>query len=259
MGKESTCQEGRMMSKYCKRCGNELKEGTKFCPKCGTLVSDFENADQNEDGSKIGQYKTLPKAKKKKIILMVCVALVILLLVNSFIGGGSRKEYTVSEFLQRYNELTQTGFAEMEMNPWEEITFEDMETVGAELSQFKDVENITAYAYGYQGVYSSPGVIFVYVDESDIVVGATFVMNTEYIAGNDNFHHIVLDSLIKSFDSTLSEDEVYEIKSYFSMQDHLIGAVTRSSYGEYEYNDKIYVVSEANGLTFSMYSKDEII
>lgn len=206
------------------------------------------------------QYKTLPKAKKKKIILTVCTALVILLLVNSLIGGGVGTEYTVSEFLQRYNELTQTEFVETEMDVWEEISLEDMEPVGTEPSQFKDVENITAYAYAYQGVVSSPGVIFVYADERDIVVGASFVMNTEYIAGNDDFHNIVLDSLIKSFDSTLSEDEVYEIKSHFSMQDHLIGAVTRSDYGAYEYNDKIYGVgvSEANGLTFSVYSKDEI-
>lgn len=224
-------------------------------------VGEYVNVGKEKSKEFIGgerQHKVLPKAKKKKIILTFCAALAILLLISSLIGGGAGTECTVSEFLQRYNELTQAEFEGTEMDAWEEISLEDMEAVGTELSQFKDGENITGYAYGYQGVSSSPGVIFVYVDESDIVVGTSFVMNVEYIAGNDDFHNIVLDSLIKSFDSTLSEDEVYEIKNHFSMQDQLIGAVTRSSYGAYEYNDKMYVVSEANGLSFSMYLKDEL-
>ena len=42
--------------KYCKTCGNELKEGVKFCPVCGSVVS----ADEKGKAPEEGKDKALP-------------------------------------------------------------------------------------------------------------------------------------------------------------------------------------------------------
>lgn len=52
------------MSKFCVNCGNELKEGTMFCPKCGTRVVNDNNVNDtntNDNKTSTGYQYTRPE------------------------------------------------------------------------------------------------------------------------------------------------------------------------------------------------------
>ncbi len=244
------------MSKLCKGCGTELIDSAKFCSKCGSKCEELYQGNE-VNLSLENNVEVLPdKSKKKKQILAIIVGiLAVCILLVSVFGGSSR--VTFSEFINTYNKLSQKEFDNNGITGWDEIELDDMQEVQAEATLFKNSSDVTTYGYLYQGMVSNPGVFMVYIDEDDSVLGYSFIMSVEYIAGNDDFHNIVLESLMKAFDD-LSKDEIYKIKSNFSMQDSLIGAVTRSNFGKYEYNGILYVVTQTeDGLTFSAYLADE--
>lgn len=84
-------------------------------------------------------------------------------------------------------------------------------------------------------------------------------MDISYIAGNDNFLSIILDSLLIAYSPDLSKEEIQDIKEQFSMQDRLIGAVTRNQYGAYDYKGNTYIVDiTENYLTFNIFNSDTI-
>lgn len=119
-------------------------------------------------------------------------------------------------------------------------------------------ENTTYYAFMYQGISSSPGGLAFAVNDNDEVVSVSFMMNYEFIMGNDNFHQIVLNSLIQTFAPDLNSDEIEQIKTQFNMQDSLVGAYGISdNTGVYLYDDIVYSCSFGNGqLNFSMRFKN---
>ena len=71
---------------FCSKCGTELDEGVKFCPKCG-LATSFN----------IGHSKSVPLSKSKKkpisnmviVLIVIVVAVVIVGLISTvfFFGG----------------------------------------------------------------------------------------------------------------------------------------------------------------------------
>lgn len=72
---------------FCRKCGQEIKEGAKFCVKCGTPVSGDAPFSQNTDAvpapkKEQAAPKAQPQEKKKSgkglIIALVCVILILL-------------------------------------------------------------------------------------------------------------------------------------------------------------------------------------
>lgn len=49
--------------KYCTNCGAELKEGTAFCPKCGTKVGAKTSSKQTVEGTVVNNSGAQPKSK----------------------------------------------------------------------------------------------------------------------------------------------------------------------------------------------------
>lgn len=58
---------------YCKKCGNELEEDAKFCPKCGTK--------KEESDVKTEENKKNVKKPKTKIILIIAVIVILLIAI----------------------------------------------------------------------------------------------------------------------------------------------------------------------------------
>lgn len=70
---------------FCPKCGNEIKEGTSFCSKCGTKVaSNQENFQQNSNQSQNSQQKK--NVKKHTIITKQNIGLIVGL-AFMFLGG----------------------------------------------------------------------------------------------------------------------------------------------------------------------------
>ena len=83
------------MSKYCSACGNELREGMKFCDKCGKAV-DME--------SKLTGIVTPRQKKPQKkemhthlIIIAVIISIIAGIAGVVNIGGGYRNPFTYAE------------------------------------------------------------------------------------------------------------------------------------------------------------------
>ena len=61
--------------------------------------------------------------------------------------------------------------------------------------------------------------------------------------------------MLIAYSPDLSQEEIQDIKEQFSMQDRLIGAVTRNQYGAYDYKGNTYIVDiTENYLTFNIFT-----
>lgn len=95
---------------YCKNCGKEMEEGSRFCPHCGT-----ENALETGERSKPAAPAKKKERKKKKPLIIAIVAAVILLVLgiavfsdgDSFRGEGEQLITMVqSGYLGNYDTVT---------------------------------------------------------------------------------------------------------------------------------------------------------
>lgn len=83
---------------FCKKCGKELKDGTKFCSGCGTAVSEqAQNQNTTLQGEVYREPYVAPKKKKKDsksliIVLCVTVAVLVITLAVILIAGLTGKK-----------------------------------------------------------------------------------------------------------------------------------------------------------------------
>ena len=72
---------------FCVNCGNELKDGANFCPKCGFSTTEKKDTSTNY----------------KKIIIPIAIGLIVLALI----GGGwyGYKEYSEKKLTQEEKEF----------------------------------------------------------------------------------------------------------------------------------------------------------
>lgn len=67
---------------FCKKCGNELKDGDLFCEKCGTRVAIMEN--------------TEGPVQKNKIIVIAIIVVIVFLIGAIAVLKMANKEYTAN-------------------------------------------------------------------------------------------------------------------------------------------------------------------
>lgn len=74
---------------FCQYCGNEVKEGTKFCTKCGQKIL------KNEDGE-----ETLSISKERGLIQIRIVAIIVITVITviaMLLFWKTVHNYTISE------------------------------------------------------------------------------------------------------------------------------------------------------------------
>ena len=82
---------------FCKKCGKELNDGTKFCSGCGTAVGQqAQNQNTPLQGEVCREPYVAPKKKKKDsksliIVLCVTVAVLVITLAVILIAGLTGK------------------------------------------------------------------------------------------------------------------------------------------------------------------------
>ena len=83
------------MEKTCHKCGNHLKEGMKFCPKCGQAISE-EREKGAQRGTEKAEEKVLPKKKRKTVLWIVCGLVIGLFIVMGFSNDEPEKESVIN-------------------------------------------------------------------------------------------------------------------------------------------------------------------
>ena len=71
---------------YCQKCGAEMPDGSKVCPKCG--------AQQGVQSS--ATTATIEKPKKKKIGLWIALGIVAIIIIAAVVGGGKDDNSTTT-------------------------------------------------------------------------------------------------------------------------------------------------------------------
>lgn len=71
---------------FCKYCGNEVKEGTKFCTKCGQRI--LEDEERKE---------TLSTNKKQGILLLKLIAFIAIMVIGILFFWMSMHDHTINE------------------------------------------------------------------------------------------------------------------------------------------------------------------
>lgn len=103
---------------YCKRCGNKLKEGVKFCPICGEKVP----VNLRSDNESVTE-KTTGKSSRGKKMLLVGGGIVVLVIVIVVIGYRNISHNGRNGRAELSNQLDSTEIQR------EETIFEETEIV----------------------------------------------------------------------------------------------------------------------------------
>lgn len=88
---------------FCKNCGKEIKDGTKFCEFCG---AEQENVQPIEQGSTVVGTK---KKSKKKIFIIIGVILAIIIIWAACGNKSSKKENNQIEITTEMSKYTKTN------------------------------------------------------------------------------------------------------------------------------------------------------
>lgn len=82
---------------FCKKCGTEIADGGKFCPKCGAIVNPDNNrklevatSDKNEDLEK--KSKNKKGVNKTAIVIIVLILIIISGVVSWFVFSNNKKK-----------------------------------------------------------------------------------------------------------------------------------------------------------------------
>ncbi len=169
---------------FCKKCGNQLADGVKFCNKCGepqnTSAPDrASNMNQNPGSAPQGDTSAAPKKKSKKplfIIIGVVILLIILIVVLVKIFGSSLSvEDVKSGSLNSYSQKT-IGSAFDDYTYFEDVSWEEFEGSmdngdEADVVEFNatiEMDNLDAYDYDSDDSYIKKDITVQFYQDDDM-------------------------------------------------------------------------------------------
>ena len=83
---------------FCGKCGTQLKDGVKFCPKCGQQAIGF-SVNQNSETNNV--YVKPKENQMKKLVIIVAVSIITIIAIYAATGGcsntGGSLNYSVKE------------------------------------------------------------------------------------------------------------------------------------------------------------------
>lgn len=79
---------------YCEKCGNELKEGEKFCAKCGASFEQEETRKENTTENTVERAKDYIEKNVKnnqsmQLVKLILYILAIVIVIMAFSGAGA--------------------------------------------------------------------------------------------------------------------------------------------------------------------------
>ena len=121
----------------CKKCGNQIKEGAKFCNNCGYESSNM-NQDNRQYNSNMNQQDQQQKKKTSKIIIGIIVTIAIIVGLSALASGGdysSKVSSVKNGYFQAYS--SDDGYPNVgdafenyfDDTSWKAFTSDDMEIV----------------------------------------------------------------------------------------------------------------------------------
>ncbi|MCL1895969.1 MAG: zinc ribbon domain-containing protein [Clostridiales bacterium] len=113
--------------KYCSKCGKEIKDEAKFCPKCGAKQGAQNKVAQGHEETNAGAPRRQPKESpplnpKAKLIVVGAAAVVAVIVVISLLPGTISGGKTTGSFFECYADLVY-GADSVEMRDFEEAYY----------------------------------------------------------------------------------------------------------------------------------------
>lgn len=238
---------------YCNNCGNEVVEGSEFCPYCGSKINKANNetlGPMNYKVYDIGQNNIKPKKKIGKgliITIICCIALIGSAIYFTIIAdnGSSRKSSSTNENIAQQEdfvtyELNEAGFyktdyiLEERFNQKGDLTY----------CKYKSADKI--YEENYTYIYDSQG----RVSQITLNNGYETTLNIDYIE-NDIIKITTTCELAKyEYDFNYIEgQDIVEVVKY-STFNQTIGNVIQ---GQRQYERKFIITTKTiNGKQYSL-------
>lgn len=246
------------MERICPQCGAKVKDDARFCGKCG--MSLLDKKDMNQYPMTVVQHHKKRRLSKQNLIILLMILALLAIIV---IGNSSSPDKQLTDVIERYVDISQSSFAELNIES--ELSEDNLNFLEDYIDGFNwnncSVllnESLQACSYEYKGLITNSGTIYFLVDGESETQGISCWMDMSYISGDDTFLTVVLDSALRAFSPNMSSEDIQNIKTHFSMQDSLVGAMTRNQYGTYEYKGNTYIVDTAeNYLIFSVFDSRE--
>lgn len=164
---------------FCKNCGKEIQDGTKFCEFCGagqdSVISN--KSDTNNNPNQSVQTKTYPtpsdgsvtSVKKKKgkgfiigvVVAVVVFIIILVVIINAIVSAVSKNSLSVDDVknssLTHYSQTRKIGnvfenYEYFRNTSWEEFDGETKDGEDAKVVEFNasmTVENGDEYDYDY--------------------------------------------------------------------------------------------------------------
>lgn len=94
---------------FCKKCGEELKQGAQFCPKCGTKIEALEEKKETLNKlEKEGNIEKKPRKKRKWIIISILIIVLLGIGISAFLFMREKEiDGQYEEKIMQARELTE--------------------------------------------------------------------------------------------------------------------------------------------------------
>lgn len=89
---------------FCKKCGTEINDDSKYCPKCGTKLVNETSVPSTEPISEKSFFK-----KNKKILIGCCIGLIVIFLLVAFLSSDKVLD-AERLYLKFYDDLGDEGY-----------------------------------------------------------------------------------------------------------------------------------------------------
>jgi len=78
---------------YCGKCGNELTEIDRFCPKCGSPISNDTNTSNNVTNHSTIEKQDNIKGRKHNSTVIVVASILVIILRSAYYDGNLQMYY----------------------------------------------------------------------------------------------------------------------------------------------------------------------
>lgn len=90
---------------FCKKCGKQVANDSKFCKYCGTVLKDFETSSNNYE-------KPQKKKSNKKMIIIAIILWVVFIVIVNLNGNSENQESAIKKDMSSIDEIAEDDIEE---------------------------------------------------------------------------------------------------------------------------------------------------